>query len=464
MRGRQILSLIAACAIASGCSRKEEGSAAGSSSAPSTTPPTSVHTDAPPGKVRFVDGEGRPVREARIALLTREAFDDKGRLRDEAVATSPDRLRVLVDDPDPAASVTVAALTLPLEGRMTRPFLLVGDKDDAAAGTGSVVLASAGGKLEGSYRGAPAAVLPIGPAAIHPIPIRFIAVGPGLPPTDELEKAVALRLGQANLVWEPLGRRFTRASVLRLEQFPGLFSVRGRAAGADAQGRPSKCGLRIDGAEVSVPGVWRNDGAPMSPKATAAALQAKAGRSFSFAILDGLLAGDREAVVVRVRRADGSPATLERLAEGNDVAQAVTPLPAQLVDGVEVSPTPGVLTLEEIALLASGKGAASEGVDVYIVTALHSLQARPNFKLHPQGLPPWSTAGSAIVSWPLLDGGGKYPYGLARILGGLVLPGAPAAADTLFAEPLSEAPGVLAHKRVTAATAAKIAERAKGLK
>ena len=461
MRGRQILSLIAACAIASGCSRKEEKSAAGP--AAPLPPSAPVKTDAPPGKVRFVDGAGQPVREARIALLPREAFDDKGRLRDEAVSTSPDRLRVQVDEPG-VASVVVGTLTLPLDGGMTRPFLLVGDPEDAASGTGSVVLASAGGKLEASVRGAPMAVVPVGPAAIHPIPIRFIAVGTGLPPTNELEKAVALRLGQANVVWEPLGRRFTRGSVVRLDQFPGLFSIRGRAAGADAQGRPSKCGLRIDGTEVSVSGVWRNDGAPMSPKATASALQAKAGRAFTFSILDGLLAGDREGVVVRVRRADGSPAALERLPERNDVAQAVTPLPSQLADGIEVSPSPAVLTLEEIALLASGKGAASDGIDVFIVTGLHSLQARPTFKIHPQGLPPWSTAGSAIVAWPLLDGSGKYPYGLARILGGLVLPGAPAAADTLFAEPMSEGPGVLAHKRVTAATAAKIAERAKGLK
>lgn len=462
MRGRQILALIAAGAIASGCSRKEEAGAP-KPAAPSTLPAAAA-PEAPPGKVRFVDGEGRPLREARIALLTPEAFDDKGRLREDAVAASPDRIRVLVDDADPSGSVTVATLTLPLDGRTTKPFLLLGDKDDAAAGVGSVILASAGGKLEVSYRGAPAAVLPIGPAAIHPIPIRFIAVGPGLPPADDLEKALALRVAQANLVWEPLGRRFTRGPVVRLDQFPGLFSIRGRAAGSDGQGRPSKCGLRIDGAEVSVPGVWRNDGAPMTPKATAVALQAKAGRSFSFGVLDGLLAGDREAVVVRVRRPDGSPAALERLTEGGDVAQAVTPLPAQLVDGIEVSSTPTVLTLEEIALLGSGKGAASEGVDVFILSSLHALQARPAFKVHPRGLSPWSTAASAFVSWPLLDGGGKYPYGLARILGELVLPGAPAPGDTLFAEPISEGPGVAAHKRVTAATAAKIAERGRALK
>lgn len=460
MRGKQILALIAVCAFVSGCSRKEETGTAAPSPAPAAAP---ALPDPPPGKVRFVDGEGRPLREARLAMLSRESFDQKGRLRDDAVASSPDRIRVLVDEADASGSVTVGTLTLPLEGRTTRPFLLVGDKEDAAAGAGAVVLASAGGKLEAGYRGATVAVLPIGPAAIHPIPIRFIAAGPGLPAAEELEKAIALRLAQANVIWEPLGRRFTRGSVIRLDRFPGLFSIRGRAAGADDRGRPSKIGLRIDGAEVSVAGAWRNDGAPMSPKAAAAALQGKAGKAYTFSILDGLLAGDRESVVVRVRRADGQPAALEALTEGLDVAQAVTPLPSQLVDGIEVSPSAGTLTLEEIALLGSGKGAASDGVDVYLVAGLRSLQARPPFKVHPQGLPPWSTAGSAIVSGPLLDAGGKYPYGLARVLGELVLPGPPAAGDTLFADPMSEAPGVAAHKRVTAATAAKIAERGRAL-
>lgn len=461
MRGKQILALIAVCAFASGCSRKEETGATGP--APSSPLSAPANLEPPPGKVRFVDGDGRPLREARLAMLSRESFDDQGRLRAEAVASSPDRIRVLVDEPDASGSVTVATLALPLEGRLTRPFLLVGDKEDAAAGTGSVVLATSGGKLEATYRGATAAVLPIGPASIHPIPIRFIAAGPGLPPTDDLEKAIALRLAQANAIWEPLGRRFTRGSVVRLDRFPGLFSIRGRAAGVDDRGRPSKIGLRIDGAEVSVTGAWRNDGAPMSPKATAAALQSKAGKAFTFSVLDGLPLGDREAVVVRVRRSDGSPATLEALTAGQDVAQAVTPLPSQLIDAIEVSPSATGLSLEEIALLGSGKGAASDGVDVYLVSGLRALQARPAFKTHPQGLPPWSTAGSAIVSWPLLDAGGKYPYGLARILGELVLPGPPAAGDTLFADPMSEAPGVAAHKRVTAATAAKIAERGRAL-
>lgn len=460
MRGKQLLALTAVWVFAFGCSRKDDTGTAPPPPAPAATP---ALPEPPPGKVRFVDGEGRPLREARLAMLSRESFDGKGGLRDDAVASSPDRIRVLVDDADASGSVTVGSLTLPLEGRMTRPFLLVGDKEDAAAGPGSLVLASAGGKVEAGYRGATAAVLPIGPAAIHPIPIRFIAVGSGLPAAEEIEKAIALRLAQANVIWEPLGRRFTRGAVIRLDRFPGLFSIRGRAAGADDRGRPSKIGLRIDGAEVSVAGAWRNDGAPMSPKAAAAALQAKAGKGYAFSVLDGLLAGDRESVVVRVRRADGQPASLEALTDGLDIAQAVTPLPSQLLDVIEVSPSAATLTLEEIALLGSGKGAASEGVDVYIVTGLRALQTRPTFKVHPQGLPPWSTAGSAVVAWPLLDAGGKYPYGLARILGELVLPGPPSAGDTLFAEPMSEGSGVAANKRVTAATAEKIAERGRAL-
>ena len=65
----------------------------------------------------------------------------------------------------------------------------------------------------------------------------------------------------------------------------------------------------------------------------------------------------------------------------------------------------------------------------------------------------------------MLDGTGRYPYGLARVAGDLLLPpGArPGADDTLFADPLSEAAGVDARKRVTSATGLKIAERGRGL-
>ncbi|MBI3854094.1 MAG: hypothetical protein HY293_00220 [Planctomycetes bacterium] len=422
-------------------------------------------------RVGLVDAEERPIREARLALLTREAFDEKGRLRDSAEAASPDRVRVLVEDPNAGApaSVTIGTLTLPLMGsgerRVTRSILLLGDADDAAAGTGAVLHTAPGARLDFHYRGLAAGGVAVGPAVVHAIPVRFFAVGPGLPPTPEIEKAVALRLAQANAVWAPFGRRFLRSSLVRLDAFQGLFLIRGRAAGADGQGRPSKCGVRIDGREIAVPGTWRSDGAPMSPKSTAQALMALGRASFRFDLLDGLLAGDREAVVVRVRRPDGSPAAVEMLSEGSDVSQALTPLPGSLLDGIEVTPSPALMSLEEVALLASAKASPSGGIDVFIVTWIHSLKSARTYKVYPQGILPSSLAGSAVLSWPLLDGSGRFPYGLARVAGELLLPQGmlPGPDDTLFADPLSEAPGVDGRKRVTARTAAGIAERGRGL-
>jgi hypothetical protein len=69
------------------------------------------------------------------------------------------------------------------------------------------------------------------------------------------------------------------------------------------------------------------------------------------------------------------------------------------------------------------------------------------------------------VSWPVVDGTGKYPYALARALGELLLPASlrPSPEDTLFADPLSESAGIDARKRVSAATGARIAERGRGL-
>lgn len=455
MRGKHIAILLFA-GFLHGCGKPD-----GPENSP-PPPPEAVRVEKPP-PVRVVDSEDRPVREARPALLSRDAFDEQGRLREEAVAASPERIRVLVEDSDAAApaSVTVGTLTLPLTGppgrRLTRPILLVGDRDDAAAGPGAVLHATPGEKLPLRYRDADAGTLSVGPAVIHEIPVRFVAVGPGLPPAPEIEQVVALRLAQANAVWEPLGRRLTRGPVARLETFSGLFLIRGRAAGTDEKGRPSRCGVRVDGREIFVQPKWKNDGAPMTPKATANAWIAKAGKSFRMEILDGRLAGDRDAVVVRVRRPDGTPAAVEPLADGNDVAQAVTPLPGRLQEGIEVSSTADFRSLEEMAVLESGKGDRTGGFDIYIVTGLHSLQARPSFKVYP--------GGAAIVSWKLLDGTGRHPYGLARVAGEILLPPGvkPAPGDTLFADPISEAPGVDSHKRVTAATGEKIAERGRGL-
>jgi hypothetical protein len=51
------------------------------------------------------------------------------------------------------------------------------------------------------------------------------------------------------------------------------------------------------------------------------------------------------------------------------------------------------------------------------------------------------------------------------VLGELLLPPSlrPGPEDTLFADPLSDAAGVDAHKRLSAATAARIAQRGRGV-
>ncbi|HZE96815.1 MAG TPA: hypothetical protein VE981_07300, partial [Planctomycetota bacterium] len=316
-------------------------------------------------RIVVVDAENRVLREARLALLTRDAFTPQNRLRDEAIAAAPDRLRVLVENregggPDSLSIVVRSSgtlLMLPLSGPPDRlvspPFLLLGDKEDAAA-AGSALAAVPGDRLEIRIGDAAVAEIRVGPSVIHQIPIRFVAVGPGIPSAGDLEKAIELRLLQANAVWEPFGRRFVRGSVSRLDSFQGLALVRGRAAGVDAQGHPSRSGLKVDGRELSVPCVWRDDGAPLSPKAASRALLERAGRAYKVDLYDGL-AGDREAVVLRWRHADGSPARLDRLEGTADVAQSAAPLAIDLRDGLEVAPSPALLSLEETALLATGK-------------------------------------------------------------------------------------------------------------
>jgi hypothetical protein len=472
MRGT--LSAVLLCAaLLQGCSRKEETPVSIPSPAPAPAAPSALAA----ARVTLIDAQDRPLREARLAGLADSAFDAQGKLREEAVASSPDRLRVVVEDPFPGAPASVALstgssgppLVLGLSGpparRVTRPFLLLGDRDDAAAGAGLVLAAAPGGTLELRYREGVAAGLRVGPSAIYEIPVRFVAVGTGLPPTPEIERALDLRLAQANGVWEPYGRRFKRGPIVRLESCRGLFLIRGRAAGADGQGRPSRCGILLDGKEVSVPVSWKNDGAPMTPKATARVLSEKIGRTFQVDAFGSLLAGDRDAVVLRVRRRDGTPASVERLAEGNDVAQAVTPLSTEAGAGVEAAPSGELLSLDELAILAAGRGTPADGFDVFVVSSLRSFQARPAYKVYPDGLFPPSLSGSALVSWSILDGSGTYPYGLARVAGELLLPAGlrPGPGDTLFSEPLSEASGLSAHKRVTAAMGLRIAERGRGL-
>jgi hypothetical protein len=415
------------------------------------------------------------VSEGRPAPLTRDSFDAGGRLRADALAASPDRLTLSIDDPAPDAPASVdlvarsggPVLSLPLAGpagrRRTPPFLLAGDREDAGA-SDRALFAAPGDRVEIRYRGAPILELKVGPSVIHEIPLRLIAAGPGLPPPDAFREAIDLRLRQANVVWEPFGRRFVRGPVSRIDSFRGLALIRGRAAGVDAHGRPSHSGLRLDGRDVQIPCPWRDDGAPLTPKAAARALVEKAGSAFRAELIDGL-AGDREAVLVLWKRADGAPAEVDVLAASNDVSQAVKPLSVDLRGGLEVAPAGIGLSLEEAVLLAAGRTNPAEGVMLFVVSGLTSIRERPAFKVYPEGQVPALFGSTAVASWPILDGSGRYPYALARVLGELLLPPTvrPGPEDTLFADPLSETAGVDARKRLSPTTGARIAERGRGL-
>lgn len=471
-RGGPVAVLLAgiAAALLAGCSPKD------APSSPSPAPPANPNP-APPTlrRVTLIDAQDRPLRECRPAALSAASFDEKQHLRVSAVETAPERVRVVVEDPESEGPAEVAVstpgapqplmlrLTGPARRRITAPFLLVGDREDAAAAPSSSLLAVPGGRLLVQYRGAISAEAGIGPAVIYEIPVRVVAAGAGLPPSPDFEKAIELRFGQANAVWQPLGRRFVLGPVLRIDSLKGLALIRGRAAGVDAKGRPSRSGLIVEGRELSIPCVWREDGAPLTPKAAARALIEKAGKAFQVDLYDGL-AGDREAVVLLWRKRDGAPVPVERLLEREDLAQAVTPLQVDL-KGVEAAPSGPFLSLEEVALLAAGRPSRADGIDVLVVSELRSLEARPAFKVYPPGPFPASLSGSAIVSWALLDGTGRFPYGLARVTGELLLPPGyrPAPEDTLFAEPLSESASVDAHKRIGAVTGSRIAERGRGL-
>jgi hypothetical protein len=415
------------------------------------------------------------VPEGRLAVLSPDAFNPQSHLRPEAVSACPERLRVVVEDPGTAPSGSVsllarpgkASLTLALTGsgprRITAPFLLAGDSEDAAS-SGSVLFAGPGSRLEVRYRDLPVFELKVGPSVIQEIPVRVIAAGPGLPDAAGFQNAVDLRLRQANVVWEPFGRRFVRGPITRIDTFRGVVLIRGRAAGVDSRGRPSHSGLRIEGRDVLVPCPWREDGAPLTPKAVARTLIEKAGSAYRVDVYDGL-AGDRDAVILQWNRRGGGPVEVEALAASDDLAQAVTPLGLNLSEGLEVAPSGSGLSVDEEALLASGRKGSSDGIDLFVVAGVRSLLERPAFKVYPEGRVPALIASSAVVSWPIMDATGRYPYALARVFGELLLPPSlrPGPEDTLFSDPLSESAGVDAHKRLSAATGARIAERGRGL-
>ncbi len=451
-------------------------------------PTVSAPLTLPVYRVAVVDDLGRPVQEVRLLSLRPEAFQE-GRLREEALLSAPERLRILVEDPAGEAPASLKILTRsPDEGvvqvpveyaltgppgrRISRPFVVLSDRDDAgreAMPEDGTLHAVARGRVEVLYRGLPAGGAPVGPMIVHEIPLRFIVAGPGLPTEETLTRALDTRVAQANAVWEPLGRRFRRAGLRHLGSAAQLLLIRGRAAGAESSGRPSRAGVRLDGRVWAAATPWREESGPMTPYATARALQLRLegmGGGFKAEIFQKLFGGDPEAVLLRVLRADGAPASLEALGEAGDVAQSVRPLAADLSDGCEVAPDTRRMSLEEAAVLVGGKAGALDGLDVFVVGELRALAARPAFKVYPAGAGlPASITGSALVSWKVMDGSDRYPYALARVLGELLLPPGvkPGPEDTLFGDPISELPGIEARKRISPATALKISERGRAL-
>jgi hypothetical protein len=423
----------------------------------------------------------RPLSEAPLSFLSAGAFDDRRRLRPEAVLEGPNRVRIVLDDPstDPGDSVTVRTkaadgselnrpVTYALDAsRATRPILCLADRaDEAAEADGRpddapedpTLLAAPQGRVEVFYRGTLAASFPVAPSFLHDVPVRFIILRrPGLPEKAELDRRIDRRLAEANAVWAPLGRRFTRASAEIVEPPGNLLLVRGRAAGLDSRGHAGRVGARVDGAEWSVPTAWKRGEGPATPAETARALARALPPGLTAEVLDRLLAGDPEAVLLRVRRRDGSPAKVEAFGEPQDAAQSALPLVLGARAGCEIDPEGRTRTLDEAAVLAGCRGQGGEGLDLVLVGEIRSGAGRRAFRAY--------ASGAAIVGPWALESPGRYPYALGRILGELLLPPGvrPSEEDTLFAEPLSEAAGVEARKRVGAETARQILERGRVL-
>ena len=85
-------------------------------------------------------------------------------------------------------------------------------------------------------------------------------------------------------------------------------------------------------------------------------------------------------------------------------------------------------------------------------------EGRPFSKIYPPDAFAAPLAGVAMVAWEISDGSGKYPYGLAQVLGSLLLPSGwkPRPEDTLFDPELSPAAAAEAHKRVGRLTGGRI--------
>jgi hypothetical protein len=438
-------------------------------------------------RVTIAGPDGRPLPEARLALLEKNAVPSEAWL-----AACAERFRVVVEDPtpDPPGSLSVAVLgadggplnppvtyALSTSGiaRQTRPLALLGDRVDDAVAVGGkaddepedpTLHARPRARIVVTYRGESGPVAGVGPMIVHEIPVRFVAVGTGFPPKEELEKIIDRRLAEAGAVWEPYGRRFSRAS-LRIESSPrNLVLVRGRCAGVDAHGRPSRAGARIDGREVAAPTPWSGEAGGTTPAAAARAFVSRIDPAYAVDVFEKLVPSDREAVVLRVRRRDGLPVVLEPLREGQDIAQGVTLLPGVASDGCEVTTDPTLLSLEELAVLLGLREGAPEGLDLFLVGTLRSDAVESSrYKIYPGGVFAAPLSGAALVAWEMVDGSGRYPYALARVLGELLLPPGwrPRAEDSLFMGELSPSAAADANKRVGPSTGAQIRERGRGL-
>jgi hypothetical protein len=151
---------------------------------------------------------------------------------------------------------------------------------------------------------------------------------------------------------------------------------------------------------------------------------------------------------------------VEPLAAGADVGQAAVPLSGKGGGGCEVAVRTRGLSLDEAALLLGARSGEGRGVDVFVVGEVWAGSERPAYKVYPSWAYPPPASGAVVAARRIADGSGRYPYALARALGELFLPEGwrPGEGDTLFEEPLSEAPGVLARKRVGPQTAARMFE------
>jgi hypothetical protein len=409
------------------------------------------------------DGRGLP--EARLAVL-----EGKEVPTEAWIAKCPERFRIVVEDPsdDVPRQLIVSqpgwdvVHTLWPKGHMraTRPLVLLGDGDDNEFLKRDLdypnLHAVPRERLMVSYRGQRIPVAEVGPMIVRDVPVRVVAVGSGFPSKGDLEKAINRRLQEASAVWAPFGRRFVRASLEIASPPRGLLLLRGRSAGVDVHGQSSRLGLRVDGVPVSVPTTWKS-----APLPIARQLVSSLESSYRVDLFEKILPSDREAVVLRLRRRDGGAVSLERIHEMEDVSLSAELLEPALSEGCVVAAERSIVSLDEAAVLLGLRGAPSEGVDLFIVRRLRAEGDRTIFsKVYRSDDVPAPLAGAALAAWEIADGSGNYPYGLAQVLGLLLLPPgwSPRPEDTLFDPELSRAPSVNVQKRVGRLTGAKVRE------